>query len=151
MAVLIYENEKHGYFDKITFASPEMNHPHDLKIEKNFFVCAKEEYYCQNVYGSKVNRKKFKRKKQKKDPIIKSSATIFPIIFQEQGTVHEIGVKLDLEKWCQDQNVKKLCVLDKLIIFTAQPIFRNQVYLAHNGAKFGTNYIDFVQSNNNFQ
>ena len=141
MAVIIYENEKHGYFDKLTLASPEMNHPRDLEIEKNFFICSKKEYYCEDIFNSKINRKKFKRKKKKKDPIIKSSTTVFPVTFEEDGISYEIGADLNLETWCNDENVKKLSVLDKLIIFATQPRFRNQVFLAHNGAKFGKLYV----------
>ena len=137
MAVLIYEDEKHGYFDKITFASPDMKHPKDLQIEKNFFICPKDEYYCPEIFKTKINRKKIKRKKKKSDPIIKSSNTFFPVIFEEMGVTHEIGKNLNVEKWCKDENVKKLSVVDKFIIFTLQPKFRNQVFLAHNGAKFG--------------
>ena len=145
MCVLIYENEKHGYFDKITFASPDMKHPRDLEIEKNYFVCPKNDYYCQDKYNSKVNRKKFKQKKKQYDPIMKSSNTVFPIIFKNENDIHQIGMKLNLEKWCKDEKVKKLSVLDKFIIFTAQPMFRNQVFLAHNGAKFGKdNYYTYI-------
>ena len=135
--VLIYENEKRGYFNRITFADPLMNHPDDLKIEKNYYICPKNEYYCPEIFGNPISRKKIQTQKHRTEPIVKSSSHQFPIIFKNGNDVHSIGTKLNTHLWCESEEAKKLSVLDKFIIFTCRPEFRNQTYLSHNGAKYG--------------
>ena len=78
-----------------------------------------------------------RKKKRKYNSIIRSSSTLFPVEFTHEGVVHSIGKDLDLNVWCQDENVKKLSVLDKFMIFSLQPRFQNQTYLSHNGSRFG--------------
>ena len=114
-----------------------MCHEKDLVIEENFYICPKTEYYRKELFKKKITRKKMQNKKKNQDPIMKSSATKIPTSFEHEETFHVIGKNLDLDKWCQDKEVKKLCVLDKFLIFVLQPRFRNTTFISHNGTKFG--------------
>ena len=114
-----------------------MNHPEDLKIEKNFYICPKDEYYCPSICNHPIERKKIKSRTHAKEPIIRSSRNVFPTCFEENGKVYRLGEKLDLKKWSNDNELKKLNVLDKLLIFFLRPEFHNQVFLAHNSGRYG--------------
>ena len=134
---MVYESEKYGYFDRIIFADPAMNHPKDLQVDKNFYICPKDDYYCPRIFNTPITRKKLNTKTHKKEQVIRSSRNVFPTSFEENEKIFALGEKLDLKKWSNDESAKNLDVLDKLLIFFLRPEFHNQVFLAHNSGRYG--------------
>ena len=114
-----------------------MASPLDMKIEKNFYVCPKEDYYCAAIHNTKIPRTKMRKKGHKKDPIIRSSSNLFPSSFNQNDHKHSIGQDRETEDLCNDEEVKKLPVLDKLLMFLLRPCFYNQICVAHNSARYG--------------
>ena len=136
--MVLFENSLYGHFDRIVIAEHSMKHEADMKIESNYYICPKDQYYCGAIHGTKIPRKKFKKITHKKDPIIKSSPNPFPLIFDQNEKSHVIGgLSQNMETLSKDEDIKKLDVLDKLLIFLLRPELFGQVMLAHNSSKFG--------------
>ena len=116
-----------------------MNHPQDLKIDKNFYVCSKQDYYCPDIFGTPVVRKIERKKTHKSGSILRSSSNSFPFSFVNNNHTYTIGgkTKEKVEDWWKNQEMKKLCVLDKFLMFILRFEMQNQVVLAHNAGKFG--------------
>ena len=139
--MLLYESDQYGFFNRIVFSEHAMDNPLDMKIEKNFYICPKEEYYCDEIYGTEIPRKKLRKKTHKKDPIIKSSSNKFPFAFNQNDRQHLVGQNRESEDLCNDEEVKKLPVMDKLLMFLLRPCFRNQILIAHNSSRFGEYFL----------
>ena len=124
--VAIYEADRYGYFDKVTMADPLMKHPDDLKIEKNYYISPKSQYYCDAIYGKMVNRKKQKCKKGRTDSLIRSSRNIF---HQKPKESSYIGRSRVDENFHDYARIKHLSSVEKFIVFFFIPEFMNQVFI----------------------
>ena len=103
-------------------ADPLMQHPDDLKVEKNFYICPKDEYYCKEIHGTKVTRHLINKRKKSRDPFIKSSLNTF------KGK--------DQLNTSNKSKYQKLSALQKFILFFIRRAFTNQVFVAHNSSNF---------------
>ena len=151
----VFENELYGHFDKITFSDPRMKHNDDCSIEKNYYICPKEEYYCKDTHGTPITRyKRLRRQNNHNDPVIISSVNRFPKRMKDGENL--LGCKNFM---ANEVEVKSRCALEKFLIFFIRPCFRNQVFigilnvyiplffaykkntffnLAHNGSNYDT-------------
>ena len=121
----MFENKFYGRFDKITFSDPKMKHKDDCKIDENYYICPKEEYYCKKTYGKSIVRYKTLRKQNNlNDPTIISSANHFPKRMKDGENL--LGCKNFM---ANDDEVKSKCALEKFLIFFVRPCFRNQVFI----------------------
>ena len=128
--VCIFESKFHGFFSKIVFADPLMNHPQDLEFIENYYQCPKNQYYDPKIHGKEICRKIRKsRKPNKDDPLLKSSQSKFPFKIKEEDASAFMGDPNVLKK---AQNIKKFDAITKFGLFFLREQYANSCFIAHN-------------------
>ena len=126
-----------------------MNHEDDMKLVRNYYQCPKEKYYNQKIYGKTISRHVPKRtlRRNKDDPLLKSSCVQFPHSICEEDAFAKMGIGNnhgdngeddgDNVDVCnsidnKNKNMKKLDAITKFGLYFLRNVFKNSTFIAHN-------------------
>ena len=128
----LYEDEVRGHFSLITFADPDMQHPEDCKIRKNYYIC--NDYLPADERGRPVFSKNVARKSFGGQ----SSKIKFPLTLQSDHGESPPEKRLCIggEDHIDLNVLRRYGVLEKFWIFFGREKFRSYVFLAHHSAGY---------------